>query len=354
VDQVIFYIGRAYVESVGTNLHVDREKALRGLDTALKYNPNLSSAYVLKGRLYYDAGLTSYAIQSFSQAMSVQQSLADIYLFRAKAYLQDNDLDLARGDLLTELRIYDRYEVRRLLGEVSLRGLDYDQALEHFNRAIEMEPELIPARIGRARVYRLQALQPGLTTRFREDLRVRAYQDIGKVLLKNSDYAEAILEKGSLLKDQERFVEALSLFGMIIQRFDDLDPESLTHEHRVLLADAYLQRGEIQLKNGNRNLAQADMERALKVRPNYAEAYNRLGEVARKSNDFQNARDNYLRAIEIDPNNPDFDLSLAILYQENKSFQKAIDHYQSHQRKRGTELRVDDWIRECQDALASK
>jgi tetratricopeptide (TPR) repeat protein len=66
------------------------------------------------------------------------------------------------------------------------------------------------------------------------------------------------------------------------------------------------------------------------------------------------AEEHYKKAISLDPANADFEVSLGILYQEMKRYSEAIERYLKHQQKGGSDLRVQNWIRECNDGLGGR
>jgi len=358
MNEVIHRIGEVLTD-IDPNMKLDKAKTIQGLDTALKYNPNLSKAWFLKGRLSLEDGATSQALLAFEKAAATAAKLGEslpesFYLFRGRAYLQENRLDLAKENLLKALEKNDTYDLRCVLGDVLVQGMQYEEGLKQFRVAIGMEPDLFPALLGSARVYRLQALARGVSETAKQDLRNQARTCIEKVLAKNDKYPEAVLEKGRLLKDEERFDDALMYLTLVIETFKDADPAAFSRQEKSLLASAYAERGEVQLKKVNWNLAEADFQKALKTKPDFARAYNLLGDAAMKVGRTAQAEEHYKKAISLDPANADFEVSLGILYQEMKRYSEAIERYLKHQQKGGSDLRVQNWIRECNDGLGGR
>jgi tetratricopeptide (TPR) repeat protein len=370
-DEVVKFIGRVLTD-IDPNVKMDYEKTLAGLDMALKYDPRLAVAWFWKGYIFFMQLKYPNAIASFSKAIELDGAMADAYKFRANAYLRVGDIAAARYDLekLTrdsvifgKLESKDRYDAFVRLGDVLLEGLLHDQALEAYNNAIRMERELIPGYMGRARLYRSQAISPATAGSQFDAYQKLAWDDIEWVIGKNPDLLEAVLIKGKLIKDtakknndQNLFAQASVELERVVTDLSSLPADTLPFDKREILADANCELGEIQLLGNNRNLARARYESALKVLPDYPRAYNLLGQEAQKSNNFEKAETEFKKAIELAPQNPDFELNLAIMYHDQKKYKEAIERYNLHRQKAGksADPRAIKWIQECEEGLGKK
>jgi tetratricopeptide (TPR) repeat protein len=221
-----------------------------------------------------------------------------------------------------------------------------------------MDPETFPALLGRARANRLKAMAAGVSPERKKELLGLAGKDIEKVRKKDPKSREAVLESARLHKDRGETAEARDDLKNVIDALEEemkKEAPTFKRENKQLLAEAYGERGNINIDLGDKNQAQADFEAALKVDPNFALAYNRMGLVAEKMNQFDEAKRKYQKAIEMQPGNPDFELGLGILYQEYlKDYQKALEHYEAFRDKGGMDPRLPAWIQECKNALKKK
>lgn len=367
-DEVIRYIGKILTD-IDTTVDLDVQKALAGLDMALQYDPDLALAWFWKGYIYSRESESEKAIKAFTRAFELDNTMVEALKLRAREYLRINDIANARSDLekltgdptvFNLLNTKERYDALVSLGTVFLEGLLYDPAMAAFNKAIEREKELIPAYLGRAKVNRRKAISPLVQENEIADLQEQAWQDIEKAQSKNSKLLEPVLLKGKLLKDQaekhndkELFAQAKDQFTRIIDELKERDAENLPVDKKEMLAEAYCETGEIQLLSNNRNLARAQYEYALEIRPDYARAYSLLGEEAQKRNDFELAQQHYNKAIELAPQNADFELNLAIMFHAQKDYPQAIAHYKKYQDKASTSAdpRVSKWIQECREGI---
>ncbi|MBN1866275.1 tetratricopeptide repeat protein [Candidatus Sumerlaeota bacterium] len=356
-DRIIKYIVDAYTDpATNRALEFDRATLHEQLDTALALDPSVTRGWFFKGRLYLDDDRTTEAVKMLTRAIEVGQNVPELYLNRAKANIRLHEYELARRDLEREISIQDSYAVRCMLADVSLRCSEYDAALEQLTKAVEMEPEQLPALILRARAYRLQAMTTGVSPTRRDELLLNAKRDLELVYFKNNKSREAVLELGRVLRDGKMYAEAEKWLNQVI---GDLRGEettaTLSVDDKGLLAEAYVERGGLLLDGDNRNRAEEDFRNALKIQPNCAIAFNRLGQVAEKQLNYEKARENYAKAIELDPKSAEFELSMAqVCHTFLKEYERAIEHYEAYRRKGGVNLKLNSWISQCETALQAK
>ena len=344
-EQALLRISDAYTDTE-VSAHLDRDVLHSRLDLVLQLDPSFSLAWFTKGKLYYEDGLIDQALEALTHAIDSGQTISDLYLYRARCYLSQKESEAARRDLLKELGVRDRYDVRYELGQVDIQGLDYDAAMENFDSAVRMDSERIPALLGRGQTYRLMANTQGTQSTIKNENLNLAEQDIDHVLERKPNNTKAILEKGRILNDKKQYDVASIYFTQVIDSLRRQEERSSLDSQ--LLAQAFTERGSIHLQTKNKNQALDDYNRALLVKPDFAEAYNRLGLVSERLSQFENAESFYITAILKDPKNSEYELSLGLLYQKHiKNYPQAIVHYKQYQSKGGMEQRVNDWIREC-------
>ena len=333
----------------------DRARVLTQLEALLRWNPASVRAWFLKGKIHLDDEATTKAIAAFDEAIRIDDTSPDLHYYRARAYLWQNKIRAARRDLNQELAIRNTYGARCLLGEVCLMGSEYDQASEHFDKAIEMEPDQFAGLLGRASTYRLKAIAAGLPLSERTELLELAEKDVTKVLETNERNRRGILEMSRLLKEKEQFERAAEYLGQLIEDLRRQDIQLLVLDDRDVLAKAYIERGDLNLRANNLAQAESDFQEALNINPESGLAMNKLGLVAEKRTDFQQAAARYQKAVEIEPENASFDLSLGILHHQFlKEYDRAIEHYEAFRKKGGVDTRLDLWIKECQNALKKR
>ncbi len=129
--------GRAY-DDLG-----EHEQAFHDYTTATELDPNLMLAYYNLGTTYYrrDTGDPAEAIRNLSKAIELDPAYRDAYLWRGRAYLDSNNLELAIIDLNRAVELDPKYTLAYLdRGIAYLNSDNLDQAIADFTRAAELEP----------------------------------------------------------------------------------------------------------------------------------------------------------------------------------------------------------------------
>ncbi len=93
-------------------------------------------------------------------------------------------------------------------------------------------------------------------------------------------------------------------------------------------AEYYSSRGREALIDGNFDVAQKIMKRAIQLNPKLAKYYNDLALICKQKKDVKCALDNYQKAAKIEPENATFYYNLANLYEDIQEFNLAADNYQ--------------------------
>jgi len=124
------------------------------------------------------------------------------------------------------------------------------------------------------------------------------------------DVEELFLE-GARLITLKRFDEAFEIFNQVLL----LDP----HHVKALEARAviYMQRGELEL-------AEKDLEDALKLEPNNARLYYRLGQIYYRKKDLDRALELFTQAIDLEPMYPAAYMARSQILRE-KGLEEAAD-----------------------------
>ncbi len=166
---------------------------------------------------------------------------------------------------------------------------------------------------------------------------VKAYEHFTEALDLKSDFTEAYIKRGAVLRDVNEFDRALKDFNMAI----DINPE---------FANAYTQRGVYYARIGNAEKALNDFNKAIDVDPKSANSYNSRGITYKDMGKVDLAMKDYNKAIELDPEFPEAYNNLGVIYDEKgehdcaiKNYSKAIElkpHYVSAYNNRGRAYRA--------------
>lgn len=187
---------------------------------------------------------------------------------------------------------------------------NWKQAIDDFNRAVEIEPEAAMLYNSRGSVYLAQQQWDNAINDFTHAIEldpqlVRAYYNRGvalygqgnlddavdeytRVIEMNPEFANAYYNRAIIYYEQGRIEEAIADYTRIIE----IDPKSVLH---------YINRGRIYYEQGRFEEAIADYNQALEIESQVAIPYNNRGLVYVALGRLEEAITDYDRAIEIDP-----------------------------------------------------
>lgn len=151
---------------------------------------------------------------------------------------------------------------------------DYADALEAFEKAIELKPTLAEAYFER-----------GVTHHALNNLQT-ALEDYSKAIELDPTYADAYYNRGIIHSDLGDNQAALTDYNKVIE----LDPDD---------AVAYNNRGTARYDLGNLQAALADYNKAIELDPEYASAYHNRGLVYRDLGDVQEAQSDFQQAANL-------------------------------------------------------
>ena len=175
----------------------------------------------------------------------------------------------------------------------------HEQALESFDAAIRLKPELAEAWVNRA--VALQGLG-----RFEE-----AIHDYDEALKLRPADAATYDGRGNALAHLNRPDAALADYDQAI---------SLSPGYGL----AYYNRGNLHFNAGRLDLALGDYDEAIRLMPEYARAWNSRGTVLARLGRGDDALRDFSQALALDSKNAGAWLNRALLYSDRKEYAKAL------------------------------
>ncbi|MCU0540803.1 MAG: DUF3160 domain-containing protein [Oscillatoriaceae cyanobacterium Prado104] len=153
---------------------------------------------------------------------------------------------------------------------------DYQQALEQFDRALQINPNLAEAYYFR-----------GLTHRQMDDTR-RAVEDYTQALQINPKWSDVHTSRAEARTQLGDFKGAVEDYTQVLQS-------------NPLALEAYVNRGFVETRLGHNQAAIEDCTKALRLNPNYAPAYVNRGLARSNIGDFNGALKDWTQAVENAP-----------------------------------------------------
>ena len=179
----------------------------------------------------------------------------------------------------------------------------YDKAITHYTKALELNPQLFEAYNNRGNAYRDKGEFD------------RAIADHYTAIQLKSDDADAYNNRG------------LDYYG---KGENDLAFEDYNRAIRLKpdYADAYNNRGLVYHNKGEYELTIKDYEKAIRLKPDYAEAYKNRGDAYCKGHEYELAIEDYEEAIRLKPDYVEAHNNRGLAYHMRGDYELAIKEYE--------------------------
>jgi len=139
-----------YGRGIAYNANGQYDLAIADFTEAMKLQPKEAVLYYNRGITYDVKGQYDLAIADFTQAIELNPSMAEAYDGRGKAYAKSGDLKAAMFDLDTAITIDPKLYAARLdRGTINANIGQYDQAISDLTSAILLMDQYDVAIVGR-------------------------------------------------------------------------------------------------------------------------------------------------------------------------------------------------------------
>ena len=269
----------------------DSERLLKALPFAgLRESYDFARNYLSLGFVFFERGYFEQAEPYFQQALKDDPESAEALYGLGSAYLQQQKTNDARECFERVLQLRAGYpgtlpNAWNNLGILAAREGQTDLAIEHFQRALQIDPDHSVALQNLGSAYRQKKDWPQATRVLEKSLALnpddpeanyslamvyaqtndsnRAYEYLQKALLARPDYPEALNNLGILYLRTRRPEEAKQSFADSIRRAPAYD-------------QAYLNLARVYSIEGNREKAKAVLLQLLKQHPDHVQAKEEL------------------------------------------------------------------------------
>lgn len=305
---------------------------------------------------------------------NITESLARDYRENSEAVQQNLDYEAENARLDSELvalkekltNVVDIAELRRLRAEVKanedrfsanthlLNGnkfyyeKNYPSALEEYNQAVELNPNLSSAYTNRGVIfYKLGEIGKSLADYNRAvELNPNdsaTYVNLSSIYFDVGDTDQALNSLNKAAELDSKNAVAYYNLGVIHQTLGDYNLAISDYNRSLLIdpnnAEAYNARGILNDACGYKSFAVEDFSDAIALNPNFAEAYYNRGNVLGMSGKFDAAIRDYNRLLELIPNFADGYNFRGSAYEGLGKFDEAIQDY-----SKAIELNPDDYL----------
>jgi tetratricopeptide (TPR) repeat protein len=225
---------------------------------------------------------------------------------------------------------------------LAAQGDNSQAAREHFQRALEIEPDSVDARFGLAALAADQDQQNEARALLQRCLdqqpsHVGALQLQAELQEKAGELEAATASWQRIAELDPRRASAFYALGRLRQklgrtepakqamlRFQELDREAEAREQRDKRVSATFKEAKAALEAAQTTEAAANFQRVLEIDPRHDLSRSYLAKIAYSAGDLTTAESDIQRAIESNPGEPEYHYLLALFLQKGKDRQAAL------------------------------
>lgn len=222
------------------------------------------------------------------------------------------------------------------LGAAYAAQENFDKAMIHYQRALEIEPDFVEAynNIGNLRLKEgllAQAEQLYRKVLKKRPVHVKAHFNIALALHRQDKPNDALYYLKKLVQIDHGFTEAHLLIGDIYGEQENIH-QAIKYYKEALkispgLTNAYNSIGKLYAKGNELEKAEFYFKAALKKDPSNSDAMVNIGKILQDKAETPSALSMYQQAIAADPENANAHFNLATIYMVSESADQAEKHY---------------------------
>ena len=319
-------------------------QSIKDLTKAIRLNPSDAAFHFNLGNTYQESGQIDQAITSYTEAIQLKFDRAGAHYSRGNAHLSKGDYRRAIEDYITETQLNPNftnayvnlgvayravneldlaiesytvmialdpnsratYEAYNNQGLVYLDKGDFNLAIQDFEKAIKLQPALVPGYVNRAAAY---------LWRNKEHL---AIEDYTKVIELNPELVMAYYSRGTAWLSLREWEKAKT--DLMTAKDKGLDITAAFHNTYGNVA-AFEQKHGVQLPANIVTIMTSEVE------PYDADTYNARGIDYGEKGEFDKAIEAFTKAIELNPKAPGAYYNRGLVYREQGKFREAIDDF---------------------------
>ncbi|MDP8205380.1 MAG: tetratricopeptide repeat protein [Candidatus Electryonea clarkiae] len=268
----------------------DFEKSLADLNKVIELDHELERAYTSRAMCYSKMGNNDQALSDFNNAIDANPGYALPYYFRGNIYKEKGDLKKARNNFEKAIELgYYRAQAsldEMLLDEVldggnALFSGKPGEAVDHLNKAEQIDPEMAGTVAMRGLANKEQGLYPEAIKGFTQAIKLQPDSAVMYYYFRGTCFLKM---RGGIKKAIDDFDVSLQLSKDIHEKIKSLEG----------LHQAHSMSGQIENSIN-------DLKAILELDPSHAGAYHAWGQVLLlDKKDIEGAIEKFTRAIELD------------------------------------------------------
>ena len=275
------------------------ESGIKYYEEALRFDSCYVDALNNLGTVFYRQNKFVQAVAYYEQAIQCDNNYWEGYLNRANTYYEINELYRAEQDLNKLKQVWpDTLKVHFALGLVYTKLRDYPQALNAFDRTLELNPENVESLINKATVFYYQknfssAESLLLQAIALDSTEANAFNALALISIEKLDYMQALKQVNKALEIQRGQPYFLNNRGYIYLLLGDL-AKAEEDINNSMLKDPYnawvhRNKGLVYMKKQDYTNAIRLLEQSANMDPFVDRVYFYLGNAWQAAGDLKNA-----------------------------------------------------------------
>jgi len=319
----IILINTAYAQAKESNTTSNSANA--------RINPDaLYKDYINRGLYYFEKDQLNNAKYFFYNAKELMPDKSDSYINMAAISMKRKNFETAIMVLEKSLKLADETKQDVIfcnLGSCFQKLSRYQEAIDYYNKALFLNPELSDALLNLGILYLKQgkediALIDILKARviFKEQGRkdiVRSCDETLFSIIKNhkedKKLAQKLLQEGSLSFENKRTEEAIALLKVSIL----LNPDNQENYYRL---------GVVYTNSRDFDEALNCFDKTIKLNPQNVRAYMNMGAIFGELKKYDEALSALRKALNLEKNNPKIYYNIAMVYISTADKKKAASY----------------------------
>jgi tetratricopeptide (TPR) repeat protein len=248
--------------------------------------PKTAGAFLDRGILFASRGEWEMAVEDFTEAIGLNPNLSAAYLLRGRASYATVSRVRSIGENFSSVSVDANIMWQWQYGDEGIEGRQaYDRAIADFTQAIKLDPKNVQAYTYRG--YVSENLADFAQAIRLDPKNVEVYYARGSLYWRRWDYARAIPDLTQAIKLDPNNAVIYIMRGTAYSMKDDHDRAIADYTQAIRIdpnyAQTYNYRGEAYYNKGDYDRAIADFEAALRINPNYQNVVKNNLENARRA-----------------------------------------------------------------------
>jgi tetratricopeptide (TPR) repeat protein len=319
----------------------DMDNAAKQMRKYLNLVPDDAEAHNMIGLIYYCKKLYNAALDEFRIASklnpdekqySFNEALVLAWLDRHDEALEalNRASGFEQGEYLRQVYedLIPSNEAKKLYNEgcTAMENLSFTKAIEHFNAALEIKPDMLEAHVNLGVIYGDRGERSKQIKHLKEAVRLNPNMpnvryNLGLAYYGARNYSDAMSEFRQAVKLDPSLKDAHFKLGITLYRARNFASAAAEFEECVKLSpnwsEARLNLGTCYLKIGNTDGAIEQFKELVRLNPEWAEAYYSLGIAYMKAEELDGAYTLFQKALALNPG-----------HGKSKDMMKEIEVYQ--------------------------